>query len=266
MTVAGATVSAASSIAPSPDWRLAVVLVALVAIGVAASYVGRLDVARETVVASARAVLQLAVISLVIAAVLGSLWWSALFAVVMLAVATRTSAQRIRATGTGVVWVGVAILAGVTPVLLLVLGSGVIPFNGAGLVPTAGIIIGNTMTAATLTGRRAYDELSAQIGTYEAGLALGLESRDAADEVIRPTGKEALTPNLDKTRTVGLVQLPGAFVGVLLGGGTPLEAGAAQVLVLVGIVAAQAVTSAVLLRLVADARVVREDMRERYPR
>ena len=47
MTVAGTTVSAASSIAPSPDWRLAVVLVALVAIGVAASYAGRLDVARD---------------------------------------------------------------------------------------------------------------------------------------------------------------------------------------------------------------------------
>ncbi|HEX6248839.1 MAG TPA: ABC transporter permease [Nocardioidaceae bacterium] len=257
---------AASEIAPSPDWRLAVVLVALVALGVAASRLGRLDVERETVVASLRAIAQLAVISLVIAAVLGSLWWSALFALVMLGVATRTSAKRIQARGKEVLWVGGAILAGVLPVLVLVLGSGVIPFNGAGLVPTAGIIIGNTMTAATLTGRRAYDELSAQFGAYEAGLALGLESRDAASEVIQPTGKEALTPNLDKTRTVGLVQLPGAFVGVLLGGGTPLEAGAAQVLVLVGIVAAQAVTSAVLLRMIADAHVVRDDMRERYPR
>ncbi len=258
--------SAASAIAPSPDWRLVVVLVALVLVGVTASYLGELRVGRETVVASVRAVAQLAVISLVIAAVLGSLWWSALFSLVMLAVATRTSAKRVNARGSEVLWVGAAILAGVVPVLVLVLGSGVIPFNGAGLVPTAGIIIGNTMTAATLTGRRAYDELSAQIGAYEAGLALGLESRDAANEVIRPTGKEALTPNLDKTKTVGLVQLPGAFVGVLLGGGTPLEAGAAQVLVLVGIVAAQAVTSAVLLRMIADARVVREDMREKYPR
>jgi putative ABC transport system permease protein len=258
--------AAASAIAPSPDWRLAVVLVALVGLGVVASYLGHLGVERETVTASARAIVQLAIVSLVIAAVLGSLWWSLLFSLLMLAVATRTSARRIDARGREALWVGVAILAGVLPVLVLILGSGVIPFNGPGLVPTAGIIIGNTMTAATLTGRRAYDELSSQIGAYEAGLALGLESKDAATEVIQPTAKEALTPNLDKTRTVGLVTLPGAFVGVLLGGGTPLEAGAAQVLVLVGIVAAQAVTSAVLLRLVADAKVVPEDMRERYPR
>ena len=107
---------------------------------------------------------------------------------------------------------------------------------------------------------------SPQFGAYEAGLALGLESKAAAIEVIQPSAKEALTPNLDKTRTVGLVALPGAFVGVLLGGGTPLQAGAAQILVLVGIVAAQAITSAVLLRLVAEARVVRGGMRERYPR
>jgi len=258
--------AAASPIAPSPDWRLAVVLVALVVLGVLASWLGSLGVERETLSATGRAVLQLAAVSLVIAAALSSLWWSLLFSFVMLAVATRTSAKRIDARGSEIVWVGLAISAGVLPVLLLVLGSGVIPFNGPGLVPTAGIIIGNTMTAATLTGRRAYDELSSQFGAYEAGLALGLESKAAATEVIQPSAKEALTPNLDKTRTVGLVTLPGAFVGVLLGGGTPLQAGAAQILVLVGIVAAQAITSAVLLRLVAEARVVRGSMRERYPR
>lgn len=258
--------SAASTIAPTPDWRLAVVLVALVGLGVAASWIGRLEVERDTVTASIRAVIQLALVSLVVGAALSSVWWSLLFAVVMLAVATHTSAKRIDTRGVEELWVGAAMAAGVLPVLLLVLGSGVIPFNGFGIVPTAGIIIGNTMKAATLTGRRAYDELSSQFGSYEAGLAVGLESKSAALEVIQPSAKEALMPNLDATRTVGLVTLPGAFVGVLLGGGTALEAGAAQILVLIGIVAAQAITSAVLLRLVAEARVVRHDMAERYPR
>ena len=65
---------------------------------------------------------------------------------------------------------------------------------------------------------------------------------------------------------MGLVTLPGAFVGVLLGGGTALEAGATQVLVLIGLLATQAITAASLLRLIAHGRVVRTDLTSIYPR
>src|SRR6185436_12767453 len=125
---------------------------------------------------------------------------------------------------------------------------GVVPFNGPGIIPIAGIVVGNMMTASTLTGRRAFDELSGNFGTYEAALAIGMTSPDAAFEVIAPTAREALTPGLDQTRTVGLVTLPGAFVGVLLGGGSPADAAAAQLLVLVGLLAAQALTTVTLVR------------------
>ncbi len=75
------------------------------------------------------------------------------------------------------------------------------------------------------------------------------------------TAREALVPNLDQTRTVGLVTLPGAFIGVLLGGGSPLQAGAAQILVLVGIMAAQTITVTVAARLVAAAKLLPADLR-----
>jgi putative ABC transport system permease protein len=64
-------------------------------------------------------------------------------------------------------------------------------------------------------------------------------------------------PALDQTRTVGLVTLPGAFVGVLLGGGDPLQAGAAQLLVLVGLLAAESVAVLVTVELVARRRIRR---------
>ena len=257
---------AAQRIAPSPDWRLAVLVVVLVAVACVASYVGGLGVEREQVVAAARAVVQLSLVSLVITAALAHVGWSLAFVLLMFLVATWTSTGRIGTPRRQLPWVGLAIASGAVPVLALIFASGLVPFNGAGIVPVAGIVVGNTMTAASLTGRRAYAEIGGSFGTYEAALALGMTSPEAAYEVVRPTAREALTPGLDQTRTVGLVTLPGAFIGVLLGGGTPLEAGAAQILVLIGLMAGQAITATVLLRLVASARVVRADLVDRYPR
>ena len=37
--------------------------------------------------------------------------------------------------------------------------------------------------------------------------------------IVTETLHEAIIPALDQTRTVGLVTLPGAYIGVLLGGG-----------------------------------------------
>ena len=67
----------------------------------------------------------------------------------------------------------------------------------------------------------------------------------------RPSAPQALTPALDQTRTFGLVTLPGAFVGVLLGSGDPVQAAAAQVLVLVGLLAAEGVAVVVVQGLIA---------------
>jgi putative ABC transport system permease protein len=84
----------------------------------------------------------------------------------------------------------------------------------------------------------------------EAALSLGFEPRDAAIEVARPVAASALLPALDQTRTVGLVTLPGAYVGLLLAGANPLDAGAAQLLVLVALLAVESVAVVVVLELV----------------
>lgn len=250
------------STAPSADWRLAVVLAVLTGAAVVTSRVGGLGVGREQAFAAVRAVLQLAAVSAVIALVLRSVTWSIGFVLVMFTVATLTSTRRLGLPVPAARWVGAAVGAGAVPVVGLCLGSGVVPFNGPGVLPVAGIVIGGAMTAATLTGRRAFQELRAQTGTYEAALAVGLSSSQATRLVVEPSAREALVPGIDQTRTVGLVTLPGAFIGVLLGGGTAVEAGAAQVLVLVGLLAAQAATAAVMLHLVAGRRVLRGDLHD----
>jgi ABC-type iron transport system FetAB permease component len=54
------------------------------------------------------------------------------------------------------------------------------------------------------------------------------------------------------------VTLPGAFVGVLLGGGTPLEAGAAQLLVLIGLLATETIAVWVMTELIARGRILED--------
>ncbi|EFG64514.1 ABC transporter permease, partial [Streptomyces sp. SPB074] len=135
---------------------------------------------------------------------------------------------------------------------------GLVPLKGISLVPLTGILLGGALTATVLAGRRALDELRTRKGEVEAALALGLPDRDARLEIARPAASEALLPGLDQTRTVGLVTLPGAFVGVLLGGASPLAAGAVQLFVLVALMAVQSLAVSVTVELVARGRINRD--------
>ncbi len=232
--------------APGPG--LVVALVVLVLLAVSASVVGRLRQGKATASAAGRAVVQLAAVSLIITAALSHLVWSALFALVMFGVAVLTSSRRVGAPRAWP-WVATAMICGLMPTLAVIFASGAIPFTGPSLVPVAGIIIGGTMNAHSLAGRRAFAALREEKGAYEAALSIGLTRAEAVTEVIGRRLPEALVPGLDQTRTVGLVTLPGAFIGVLLGGGSPVQAGVAQLLVLAGLLCTQTITIVVAHRL-----------------
>ena len=244
-----------------PGLPLVIALVVLVMLAIAASWVGRLNVERSIATAAVRAVVQLAAVALVITAVLSQLAWSLVFAAFMFGVAVFTSSRRIEAPRAWP-WVAVAIGCGVVPVLAVIfLWRGALE-RGV-LVPMAGIIIGGSMSAQSLAGRRCFAALREEHGSYEAALSIGLPRPMAIGEVIERRLPEALVPALDQTRTVGLVTLPGAFVGVLLGGGTPIQAGAVQVLVLVGLLAAETVTVVVAYQLMKAFWLLPPDLRSR---
>ncbi|MFI6031044.1 ABC transporter permease [Amycolatopsis magusensis] len=233
---------------------LAVVLAIFVLLAAAVVWRGGLGSGRGVLIAAVRAVAQLAAVSVVITAILRSGWWTAGFVAFMFAVASFTTYRRVKAPG-GWPWFAAAIAAGVAPVLALVLVSGVVPWKPIIVVPIAGIVIGGAMTATAQAARRALDELKTRHGEYEAALALGFMPRAAALEICRPSAGYALVPGLDQTRTVGLVTLPGAYVGMLLGGASPVQAGVAQLLVLIGLLAAQSVAVLATVEFVAASRI-----------
>lgn len=234
---------------------LAAVLLGLTAYAALVAAAGRLGIGRQIVTASLRAMAQLAAVSAVIVAVLRSGWLTAGFVALMYVVASLTAVRRMKAERRGWWTAGAAIGVGVAPVLAVILLSGLVPPRPVSVLPIAGILIGGAMTATSLCGRRTLEELRTRHGEYEAGLAIGLLPRQAAMEVCRPAAPLALVPALDQTRTVGLVTLPGAFIGVLLGGGNAIQAGAIQVLVLIALLAVEAMATLVTLHLVAAGRV-----------
>ncbi len=244
---------------PSVGPLLALVLGALTVVAVALVRMGGLGLSRDVATAAIRAVVQLSAVSLLIAGVLRSGALTGCFIAAMVTVAAFTAARRVRGRGVSTLreaarsagWTAFAIVSGVVPALVTLLATGLVPARPIAVLPIAGILVGGAMTATALTGRRALDDLWQRRGEYEGGLALGLLRRDAALEVCRPAAALALVPAIDQTRTVGLVTLPGAFVGVLLGGADPVQAGAAQLLVLIALLAVESASALLTLELVA---------------
>jgi putative ABC transport system permease protein len=235
---------------------LGIAMLVLTCAAAVAAAVGHLGQERRIAVAVVRAVVQLAVVSAVITAIVHSIGLTLLFVAVMCGVAVRTSGRRMTRDRSGW-WATVPILSGSLPVVVGLLLGGMVPLKGIAVIPVTGILIGGAMTATSLAGRRALDELSARRGEVEAALSLGFSDRDAALEISRPSAAQALMPALDQTRTVGLVTLPGAFVGMLLGGASPVDAGAVQLFVLVSLLAVETIAVVLVLELVARGRIRR---------
>lgn len=228
-------------------------LIVVVGFAAAAALVLRragLDHAAAVPRAALRATLQLAGVAVVISGVLGSVLLSVAFLVLMAAVATVTAGRRVTSGRSGLLVAG-PILAGVLPVLAVLVGTGLVPARGVALVPAGGILVGGAMTATGLAGRMAVQALRDQHDLYEAALALGGRPRDAALLLVRPACSNALLPALDQTRTVGTVTLPGAFVGMLLAGAGPARAAGVQLVVLVALLLVQALGIAGVVELVA---------------
>jgi putative ABC transport system permease protein len=221
----------ASTLLPvTPSLGVVTGLLVVGSVGVVA--IGRLGHGRATLRAPLRAAVQLGVASLVITKITRSPPLIAAFLLIMLLAAGRTAGRRITTNGTAW-WALVPVCVAAMPVVAVLLATGVVPLRGIAVIPIAGILIGGALTAVSLSGHRALDELTQRRGEVEAAMALGFTDRDAALEICRPHAAATFLPLLDRTRTIGLVTLPGTFVGLMLAGATPLTAGAVQLLTMI---------------------------------
>jgi putative ABC transport system permease protein len=229
----------------------------LLLVGVAAVLAARtgLGLSRDMLVVTARAIVQLLAVGAVIRLVFATPALGPVYVAVMLGAAAYTSGRRIATPGATMCAVA-AIAAGTATVAVVVFATRALPFDARNAVPFTAQVVGGAMTATTLAGLRFRDEVRQQWDVVEGWLALGARPAEAVRELGRFSAARALVPALDQTRNVGLVVLPGAFVGLLLGGATPLQAGRLQLLVLIGLIAAETVAALIVTRLIGAALVV----------
>lgn len=232
---------------------LAVASAILLALLLVVGRLGRLDQNRDALVAVARAVVQLSLVGFVIRIVILAPALAPLYLAVMLGVAAYTSSRRLRRVRAAFRSALAAILAGSAAVCAAVAATGALPRDARDLVPFAAQIIGGSMTATTLAALRLRDDVLAGWDLVEAALAIGASPRQAVADLARRSAASALVPALDQTRNVGLVVLPGAYVGLLLGGASPAQAGRVQFLVLLGLLVAESLAAVVVTRLLAGA-------------
>jgi putative ABC transport system permease protein len=243
-------------------WSLPVALVvlALLAVGVG-SWAG-LGQGPDVLVATVRAAGQMALVGGVLTFVLKTPALAPVYLLVMLTAAAYTAGRRIdpdatdrgepggrRASARVAAIAASAIAGGAGCAGLVVIASGALPGDPRSVVPLVAQLIGGSMTATTLAGQRLVDDARLSWDQVEAWLALGATPRQAVQALARQAAARALIPALDQTRNVGLVVLPGAFVGLLLAGLGPWQAGRLQLLVLVGLLAAETVAAVTVTRL-----------------
>ena len=191
-----------------------------------------------------RAAVQLGILSVILGGVISNVWLVVAFLAVMVTAATWVVYRRLGVAPRYLLAiVGTVIAASALP-LTVVFATGAIAGSPRYLLALGGIVIGNTMTVCTLMGRSLGSLYFSQRDEIEAWLSVGATPRRSALRAVRSAASLALMPSTDQTRSTGIVTLPGAFVGAVFAGASPLQAAQFQIVVLAAVLAAGALSAA----------------------
>jgi putative ABC transport system permease protein len=221
----------------------------LVAVAVGLSLWRGLGLERSIVWSCARAIVQLLLVGLALQVVIDpdspiALSWLWVVGMVLFAAITvRRRAPEV--PGAFPVALG-AVGAAAAAALLVIFGMGIFPVEGRTVVPLSGMMVGASMTATVVASRRLVGELSDKRPEVEARLALGQPWQDASRPYVRSAVRLALVPQIETTKALGIVFLPGAMTGLILAGVDPMDAVLVQLAIMFLILGAVATTVTVV--------------------
>ena len=117
------------------------------------------------------------------------------------------------------------------------------------LIPLAGMIIGNSMTGASLAVERLTAEFRERRDEIETGLCLGGSIQTVSETAVSSAFRAALIPSVNAMAAMGLVFLPGMMTGQILSGTEPLIAVKYQIAIMCVITGSVSLTTFFILKL-----------------
>lgn len=215
-----------------------------------------LRVGIQPLTAALRAIVQLAALALILQGIFQYPWTAGVMLAVMMTVASLTAGKRLKELPYGRRAAVAGIVTAALTVVTAIFAMRMMELTVSNFIAIGGIITGNSMSAATLSGRRFLASSQAQRGEVEGWFALGARPPQAFAQVRKTAIEEMLLPTIDKTKSTGLVTMPGAFVGALIGGASPVEAARFQLVVLVGIMLAETICGILVTKILSRATVI----------
>ncbi|MEZ5183020.1 MAG: ABC transporter permease [Acidimicrobiales bacterium] len=262
--------TAALGVATGPDVSVLGVAASsvLILIAAAISWRERLGIERSIAWAAIRATVQLLAIGSALGLVLADdapIAWAWAWVVAMVLIGGIVVSRRVPEVPGLLPLACGAISVALGTSLAVVFGFGMYGLEPRTLVPTAGMLLGNGIGSTVLAARRTATAIDEHRDQVEVRLSLGQTGADAVRPHLRDALVTANTPQIEQTKIVGLIALPGTMTGLLLAGVDPLDAVLVQLAVMFLILGGVAITSVIVGRGVAR-RLITPDQRLVRPR
>lgn len=190
----------------------------------------RLQLTKTLLMAAVRTVVQLSFIGLILAWIFAREQWYEVLVIltIMTLIAGSAAKNRVKRHYKGLF----------TDTLLAVSASGILVtaiaivmilqvqpwYTPQFVIPILGLILGNSLTAISLTSNQLINAFHEQQGRIEMMLSLSARPFEAVHDPIRSAIINGMTPTLNSMLVVGIVSLPGMMTGQILAGADPTQA------------------------------------------
>ena len=245
LSIAGKTDSLYDRQIVDIGWLEFTLSLSLVVVTLSISLLLRLHVEKSLIVASIRAALQLLAVGLFFTAIFDHKFaelWSWLWVIFMVLLATEIIRRRVPTIKKLSPVALIAITTSVAMVVSVIFFLAVIDYTPINIVVVSGITIGNIVPSAVLAVQQLNMQLTSRRLEAESLLALGADKSILTKFLAPQIIKIAITTQIERTKVVGLIALPGAMTGLLLAGVEPMDAVLVQLIVMYMILGSATIT------------------------